>query len=74
MFPKSKKLLLQKLSLQALLKTKGNTPENIYIQRATLDGEPLNKFWFYHDDFADGGSLTIELGSEPSGWGVTKNR
>ena len=56
------------------IKTKGNSARNKYIQRANLDGEPLNKFWFYHDDFADGGSLTIELGPEPSRWGVTKNR
>jgi len=54
------------------IKTTQNSPDNIYIQNATLDGKPLRKFWFSHEDFADGGTLTLELGPEPSNWGVTE--
>ncbi len=51
--------------------THGNTPGNIYIQRARLNGKPLDAFWFPHRDFAKGGLLEIWLGAEPNkAWGV----
>lgn len=51
--------------------TSNNTPENVYIQSARLNGEPLENCWFYHRDFAKGGLLELELGPEPNKeWGV----
>jgi len=50
--------------------THDNSPSNVYIQRATLNGEPLDNCWFYHKDFARGGKLELWLGPEPNkGWG-----
>ena len=49
--------------------TTDNSADNMYIQSAILDGEPLNKFWFSHKDFADGGTLLLNLGPEPKKWG-----
>lgn len=44
--------------------------ENKYIQSAMLDGEPLNKPWFYHKQLIDGGTLKLQMGSEPNAsWG-----
>lgn len=46
-------------------------PENIYIQKATLNGNELQDCWFYHKDFAKGGVLELWLGDTPNKqWGT----
>lgn len=40
--------------------------DNIYIQSAKLNGEPLNKLWFYHEELVAGGSLELIMGSKPN--------
>jgi predicted alpha-1,2-mannosidase len=43
---------------------------NRYIQSVTLNGQPLNKPWFYHSDLVKGGKLTVVLGDKPNqAWG-----
>jgi predicted alpha-1,2-mannosidase len=47
------------------------SPDNKYIQSATLNGTPWNKPWFSHDDIKDGGKLTLIMGAKPNtAWGV----
>lgn len=56
---------------QFTIKTYDNSAENCYIQRAQLNGKPLDQCWFYHKDFARGGLLEIWLGPEPNrNWGL----
>jgi lysophospholipase L1-like esterase len=44
--------------------------KNIYIQSATLNGKPLNKPWFYHEELVNGGSLILKMGPKPNEkWG-----
>ena len=45
---------------------KNNSPENVYIQSATLNGAPLNKPWFSHADIANGGQLGFVMGPQPN--------
>jgi putative alpha-1,2-mannosidase len=45
--------------------------KRIYIQSATLDGEPYTRNWLSHSFFADGGVLELTLGAEESGWGTS---
>jgi len=53
-----------------VITTENNTPENIYIQSATLNGKPLNKSWIYFKDIVNGGILNYVLGSKPNPeWG-----
>jgi predicted alpha-1,2-mannosidase len=53
------------------IKTYNNSAENKYIQKAELNGSPLNRFWFTHNDFSKGGILEIWLGPEPNkDWGT----
>jgi len=53
-----------------VIEARNNSKENVYIQSATLDGEPLEKPWFYHSQLVDGGSLILEMGPEPNRqWG-----
>ena len=44
--------------------------KNRYIQSARLNGKPLEKPWFYHEELVQGGSLELEMGPEPNReWG-----
>jgi len=52
------------------IKSHNNTPENVYVQKAELNGTMLNNCWFYHRDFAEGGLLELWLGPRPNkNWG-----
>lgn len=55
----------------ATVKTIGFDPEykNVYIQNATMDGEPYMRSWLTHDFFTRGGVLELHLGPKESGWG-----
>ena len=54
-----------------VIKTYSNSMENCYIQKARLNGKPLDNFWFTHQQFAAGGELELWLGNEPNKeWGV----
>jgi putative alpha-1,2-mannosidase len=56
-----------------VIRTHGNSNENCYIQRALLNGKPLNKFWFTHQEFSSGGTLELWLGARPNkAWGITQ--
>ncbi|MBE6952758.1 MAG: DUF1349 domain-containing protein [Ruminococcaceae bacterium] len=49
---------------------KNNSKENIYIQSASLNGQPLTRTWIAHDEIMAGGELVYEMGSAPSDWGT----
>ncbi len=47
------------------------TPENMYIQSARLNGKPLTHCWFKHQDLIQGGILELDLGPKPNKhWGL----
>lgn len=53
---------------------KGNSRDNKYIQRATLNGKTWNKPWFSHDDIKNGATLVLEMGSQPNKqWGTDES-
>lgn len=55
------------------IETKNNSPENIYINKAFLNGKELNKCWIYASDLQAGGKLVFEMASKPNKkWGVGK--
>lgn len=50
-----------------------NSPENIYIQSATLNGKPYTKSWLHHDDVMSGSTLVFEMGPKPNKeWGSSE--
>jgi predicted alpha-1,2-mannosidase len=54
-----------------VIKSNNNSAENCYIQKAELNGMPLDRFWFSHEEFARGGFLELWLGPEPNKkWGI----
>ncbi|MBI5490693.1 MAG: glycoside hydrolase family 92 protein [Deltaproteobacteria bacterium] len=50
------------------IETEGG-PGDVYIQSATLAGEPLDRPYLRHDELTAGGTLHFVLGPEPSEWG-----
>ncbi len=48
---------------------RGLSDKNVCIQSATLNGKPFNQAWISHKDIVGGGTLILEMGSHPSGWG-----
>jgi predicted alpha-1,2-mannosidase len=42
-----------------------NSNENIYIQKATLNGKSLDKLFFSHEQLMEGGVLNLEMGKRP---------
>lgn len=50
---------------------KNQQPENVYIQSATWNGQPLETCWLSHKDLVQGGLLELDLGPEPNKeWGI----
>lgn len=50
-----------------------NSPENIYIQRAVLNGEELAASHIDFAQIAAGGTLELYMGPEPNRqWGIDK--
>ena len=50
--------------------THDNSPENIYVQRARLNGKPYTRSYIDFKDIARGGTLELTMGSKPSRFGV----
>jgi predicted alpha-1,2-mannosidase len=47
-----------------------NSPTNIYVQSATLNGKPLERSWISHAELVAGGELVLKMGSKPNpAWG-----
>ncbi|QWT21078.1 GH92 family glycosyl hydrolase [Bacillus sp. NP157] len=45
---------------------RNNSEANKYIQSAKLNGKPWNKAWFSHADIANGATLELTMGPQPS--------
>jgi predicted alpha-1,2-mannosidase len=53
-----------------IIQTENNSDRNLYIQSATLNGQPWNKPWFRHTDMANGGKFIFKMGPKPNeNWG-----
>ncbi len=54
-----------------VITTQNNSPKNVYIQSATLNGRPLNRCWLMHSEIVAGGKLDLVLGDQPNmKWGT----
>jgi predicted alpha-1,2-mannosidase len=48
-----------------------NSPQNMYIQSATLNGKPFTRTWLTHDQIVAGGTLELQMGPAPNrSWGA----
>lgn len=54
-----------------VIETIKNSKDNLYIQKASLNGAPLEGPWILHQDVVNGGRLVIEAGPAPNkAWGT----
>jgi predicted alpha-1,2-mannosidase len=53
---------------QFVIEAEANSSENIYVQRAELNGRKLNRSWLLHEEIVAGGKLTLHMGPRPSMW------
>lgn len=54
-----------------VVRSHNNSPENIYIQSAKLNGEPLQRCYLHYKEISSGGILELEMGPQPNqNWGV----
>ena len=52
------------------VKTLNNSARNVYVQSATLNGQPLSRAWLRQAEIAAGGTLELVMGPEPNqSWG-----
>lgn len=50
-----------------------NSPDNLYIQSAKLNGKPLRRSWLQHHEVVEGGVLEFEMGPSPNHkWGTPR--
>ena len=53
-----------------VIEAKNNNPENCFIQSATLNGNPQQNQWIFHNLITKGGKLVLEMGGIPNkNWG-----
>ena len=49
--------------------------QNKYIQSATLNGRPLVRPWFTHEELQQGGTLFLQMGPRPNrNWGANPEK
>ncbi len=54
-----------------VIRARGLSPRNVYIQSARLNGRPYTKSFLWHSDLMSGGELVFQLGPRPNpGWGT----
>ncbi|MBI3183408.1 MAG: glycoside hydrolase family 92 protein [Myxococcales bacterium] len=53
---------------------RGASAETPYVREAILNGRRLREPWFFHRDLVRGGTLELEMGAEPSSWGIVEPR
>lgn len=54
-----------------VIEARHNSAANKYVQSATLNGKPLNRFYFRQSDINKGSTLILNMGAEPDkSWGT----
>lgn len=49
-----------------VIEASANSKDNVYIQSATLNGQPLEKNYIRYQDIVNGGTMRFEMSSNPS--------
>jgi putative alpha-1,2-mannosidase len=49
----------------------GNSRENVFVQEASLNGQPIQRSWLSMEEFLGGGTLVLRMGDEASDFGST---
>lgn len=52
------------------ISVKNNSVSNKYVQSIELNGKPYSKSYILYSDIVKGGTMSVVMGSKPSGWGT----
>ncbi len=52
------------------ISVKNNSLLNKYVQSIELNGKPYSKSYILYSDIVKGGTMSVVMGSKPSGWGT----
>jgi predicted alpha-1,2-mannosidase len=63
--PLFEKATIQLGENQLKIQTKNYSPKNKYAHKIWLNGKPLDRWWFKHNEIALGGTLLFEMGENP---------
>ena len=55
-----------------IIRCKGLSKKNKYINRATINGKPLERSSFSHTEIKNGGLIEFTMGAEPTNWDTEK--
>jgi putative alpha-1,2-mannosidase len=44
----------------------GNSPENVYVQAAHLNGKPISRTWIDYGEIMAGGTLALQMAAAPN--------
>lgn len=53
-----------------IIRAENNSPENIYIQSATLNGKDYPFAYLEYKEIVAGGEILFQMGSKPTHWGI----
>jgi putative alpha-1,2-mannosidase len=53
------------------IETKDNSPRNLYVRSAALNGQAIDRAYVRYAEIAGGGTLTLDMAPEPTAWGRT---
>ena len=54
-----------------VIEAEDTSRDNVYVQSAEFNGEPLENCWLYRDELMEGGRLVLRMGDEPNeNWGT----
>ncbi len=56
-----------------VINAKNNSPENMYVQKVSLNGIELNRPYIFHHEITNGGELIFEMGDTPNKELFTRN-
>lgn len=51
---------------QFTISVKNQSNENVYVQKITLNGKPLNRLYITHSEITNGGTLEFLMGNKPN--------
>ena len=51
-----------------MIEAKNVSADNRYVVAATLNGVPLDRAWFRHEDILQGGRLVLTMAAKPAAW------
>jgi predicted alpha-1,2-mannosidase len=55
-----------------VIEAPGAGPDGRYVVSATMNGQPLDRAWVRHAEFADGAVVRLELAGRPGAWGTSE--